>query len=396
MNSNIYKEAAIKFNTNKLKNIVKAVGNKAKTGKNNTGISKGVGTNVDNFKKNLENSGLNIKGGQSGINKAVSDLTKSDFGAVGMLGEGIYKGSKKVYKKIPDKYRTKIDKPLKNFVDKSRDVRNVADKAVTNANMKAGEFGYKHAPGKSKNLFVQKKKIELDSKNPTVRQYGEFGITKGTEPLNKAKKVALPIIGASTISNQLENLKYRPNEDQEKNVKKVANEDTASIDKVANIVENKIEEKTISKCSSSEPYSREELAGYFERMSKLASDASTQLMLASYIRDTLIEKNSSLEDENKQLKIAFDDMKKSSKVEKLAKDMMSRGMLVKSDYQSKVEELRNLDDNAFNLFKEAIYKMPYSQNSQGIDKLSYAIDTPECNVYDTERKKKLYETFNDN
>ena len=67
-------------------------------------------------------------------------------------------------------------------------------------------------------------------------------------------------------------------------------------------------------------------------------------------------------------------------------------MLTKYDYDSKVNELKQLDSLSFNLFKEAIYKMPVA-STNGIDKLSYVLDSN--NESSSDKKKELYETFDD-
>ena len=383
MNGNIYKEARV--NLNAIKNIAKGVGKYADKIIQSAPPTPGVSRSVKEFEKNLKNSNLKIKpvNGKNGVKAAVDDLTKSDFGLAGMVGGGVAKGGKVVYKKLPKSIRNKTDEPLKRVVTQVKDVRSKADRAVMNADIKAGAIAHKYAPGKSKNLFVQKRKVELNSDTPGVKQKAEFGVTKMTEPLNKAKKVVLLIVGANTVANSMEKLKYKPEEE------KTAIDRDELIDKIANVLENKVEDGVNTDYNSID---KKQLADCFGRMSKIASEASSKLMLASYTNEVLFNRNSALEKENRELKLAFEENKKQLEVEKLASDMITRGMLTKYDYDSKVNELKQLDSLSFNLFKEAIYKMPVA-STNGIDKLSYVLDSN--NESSSDKKKELYETFDD-
>ena len=155
------------------------------------------------------------------------------------------------------------------------------------------------------------------------------------------------------------------------------------------MLENKVEDGVNTDYNSID---KKQLADCFGRMSKIASEASSKLMLASYTNEVLFNRNSALEKENRELKLAFEENKKQLEVEKLASDMITRGMLTKYDYDSKVNELKQLDSLSFNLFKEAIYKMPVA-STNGIDKLSYVLDSN--NESSSDKKKELYETFDD-
>lgn len=384
MNGNIYKEA--RLNLNAVKNIGKGIGRYADKIITSSPPKAGVSRSLKEFEQNLNKSKLKLKSvdGKSGAKAAVDNLTKSDFGLAGMVGGGVYKGGKAVYKKLPKNIRKKTDQPLKKVITNAKDVRKRADRAVMNADIKAGAVAHKYAPGKTKNLFVQKREIELESKVPGVKQKAEFGITRATEPLNKAKKVVLPVVGANTLANQLDKLKYKPEEQEKKSCER-----EELIDKIANVLENKVEDEVNTKCCSID---KKQLADCFGRMSKVASEASSKLMLASYTNEVLLNRNSFLEKENRELKLAFEEGKKQLEVEKLASDMISRGMLTKNEYDNKVDELKQLDELSFSLFKEAIYKMPVA-STNGIDKLSYILDSN--NEPDPDKKKQLYETFDD-
>lgn len=324
--------------------------NMAKEASANRIISK----SVKELTKNLSNSGVKLKGG---VDSAVNQVTKTDFGMVGMLGGAAKGGAKAVGKQINKVLPNGAKKQVQKAIDKTKPVAETMSKArkkfdttIADIDMKGGALGHKYAPGKTKELFVQKKKFEIEPGiSPGNKMYLEHEINSMSEPLKKARNVAVPVAGGMYISDKLENLKYNPAK-EDANQKKTAQSREQVIDKVAHLIQNDSRAYTHIKKNADAQL-------YLEKMTKLASDASTMLKQASETQSAMMEKIASLEKENETLKAEIYSKVKDDRSTRLANEMIDKGIIKKAEYNAKKEEIYKMDDQAFNILKDIVDNM---------------------------------------
>lgn len=330
-----------------------------------------ISKSVKELTKNLSKSGVKLKGG---VDSAVNQVTKTDFGLVGMIG-GAAKGGvkavgKQVNKVLPDKAKTQVQKA----VDKTRPVaktmskaRKKFDTAIADIDMKGGALGYKYAPGKSKELFVQKKKFEIEpGMSPGNKMYLEHEINSMSEPLRKARNVAVPVAGGMYISDKLENLKYNP-ANEINNQKKTAQSREEVIDKVAHLIQNDSRAYTHIKQNIDKQL-------YLDKMTKLASEASGMLKQASENQSLMMEKIAYLEKENDDLRAQITSKIKDERSTSLTNNMIDKGIIKKAEYNAKKEEIYNMDDQAFNILKDIVDNISIQKTASeeiGVTSLMY-------------------------
>lgn len=341
--------------------------NMAKEASANRIISK----SVKELTKNLSSSGVKLKGG---VDSAVKQVTKTDFGLAGMALGATKDGTKVIGKQINKALPENAQKQVQKVVDKTKPVaesiskaRNKFDTAITDIDMKGGALGYKLAPGKTKELFVQKQKFEVDPKSVNGnKMYLEHEVNSMSEPLKKARNVAVPIAGGMYFNDKLEKMKYNP-ANIDDNQQKTAKTREELIDKVAYLIQN-----------DSRAYHQVkkniEVNEYVEKMTKLASDASSMLKQASEVQTLMMDKIASLEEENQNLKNAIMQKDKDEKSSKLADEMLDKGLIKLAEYNSKKEEIFNMDDYAFDILKSIVDNMSIQKTASeeyGISSLMY-------------------------
>ena len=341
--------------------------NMAKEASANRIISK----SVKELTKNLSSSGVKLKGG---VDAAVKQVTKTDFGLAGMAGGAVKEGAKAVGKGVNKVLPKNAQNKVQKVVNKTKPVaetmskaRNKFDNTIADIDMKGGAIGYKYAPGKSKELFVQKKRFEIDPKTPNGnKMYLEHEINSMSEPLRKARNVAVPIAGGMYFNDKLEKMKYNPNS-EENNQKKTAQTREEVIDKVAYLIQN-----------DSRAYHRAKGNAEFQeclgRMTKLASDASEMLKQASETQLAMMEKIASLEEENQNLKNKILCKEKDEKSTKLADEMLEKGLIKVAQYNTNKEEISKMDDHAFDILKSIVDNMSIQKTASeeyGVSSLFY-------------------------
>ena len=341
--------------------------NMAKEASANRIISK----SVKELTKNLSNSGVKLKGGVDG---AIKQVTKTDFGLAGMAGGAVKSGvkavGKGVNKVLPQNAQTKVQKVVdkaKPVADTVSKARKKFDTAITDIDMKGGAIGHKLAPGKSKELFVQKKRFELEpGMSKGNKMYLEHEVNSLSEPLKKARNVAVPIAGGMYFNDKLEKMKYNPATEEEKQ-KKTAKTREEVIDKVAHLIQNDSRAYHQVKRSS-------EMQQCLTKMTKLASDASEMLKQASETQIAMMDKIASLEEENRNLKSEILCKAKEEKSTKLADEMLDKGIIKLAEYNDKKEEIFKMDDYAFDILKSIVDNMSIQKTASeefGVSSLMY-------------------------
>ena len=373
------KEAAIVMPA--IKNIGRTITNTKKRVFKTPEDAKYVSKNLDEFRKNVTKSRLKTK---KPIDEIIKEQTRSDFGLTGMLASGVKEGTKwagkKVYEHMPEDVKKNINKKVQPHKAKAKQVsegvkkqREKLDKGIADLDMKLGGLGYKYAPGKTKNFFVGTKKIELAPKNKRgAKEYAEFKVTGISEPVKKTRNMVVPMAGGMYLADKMEKLKYQTPEQRALNnidsEPQTNNPDV--IDKVSFMLENKdVKENT--------NVSAKDFSYYLNKMSKLASQASTQLMLASYENKSLMEKVSQLEVEKSLIKIAYENEAKERNAKELATEMLGKGMIKKADYESKVKDLYQMDKQSFEIFRKTIHDIKIEKQASdckdGVDSLQFML-----------------------
>lgn len=344
-----------------------------------------ISKSVKELTKNLTNSGVKLKGG---VGNAVNQVTKTDFGMVGMAGNAAKSGAKTVGKQVNKVLPEGAKQNLNKVVDKAKPIsenmskaRKKFDNTITDIDMKGGAIGYKYAPGKSKELFVKKKQFEIDpGKSTGNKMYLEHEINSMSEPLKKARNVAVPIAGGMYLSDKLEKVKYNPmnggNSETNKQ-KKTAQSRDQVIDKVAYLIQNDSRAYTQVKKNVDAQL-------YLDKMTKLASDASVMLRQASETQTSMMSKIASLEEENKSLKEDIICRVRDDRSIKLADEMLDKGIIKKAEYDSKKEEIYNMEDQAFDILKSIVDNM----NIQKVASIEYGVDSLMYMAGESSQKEK--------
>lgn len=353
-----------------------------------------VSRNLDELSQNIKKSGLKTK---DNIRDIMKDSTKTDFGLTGMIGGGAKWLGQTAYNKIPQKVKGKLDTKIVNpakeglnpVLKAAKRKREKFDKDITNLDMKLGNLGYKYAPGKTKNIFVGTKKVELEPRNKSgANEYADFKITQISEPVRKARGFVVPIAGGAYIADKMEKLKYKTPEQQAlDNIDKQSfySED-GFIDKVSYMLENKGVKQNTN-------ISAQDFGYYLNKMSKLASQASTQLMLASYENKSLMEKISQLEVEKELIKIAYENEARERNAKEVATEMVEKGLINKCAYEDKVKDLYQMDKQSFEIFKKTIDDIKIQKQASdcqdGVDSLQFILGDSDNRV----GKQSMAEAF---
>lgn len=109
---------------------------------------------------------------------------------------------------------------------------------------------------------------------------------------------------------------------------------------------------------------REKVAGLLLKASKALKAAADNQRK----NEALLEK---LAIENKRLHLEMIAKTRADEAEKLAKLMNEKGLIKKADIDAKIEELCDLEDNAFIMFKQAVENIHVNYEKDGIDSLTF-------------------------
>lgn len=353
-----------------------------------------VSRNLDELSRNIKKSGLKTK---DSVNDIIKETAKTDFGLTGMLGGGAKWLTQTAYNKMPQKVKGKLDAKVVNpakegltpVLKAAKRKREKFDKDITNLDMKLGNLGYKYAPGKTKNLFVGTKKVELEPRNKSgASEYADFKMTQISEPVRKVRGFVVPIAGGAYLADKMEKLKYKTPEQQAlDNIDKQSfYEENGFIDKVSYMSENKDIEQNAN-------ISAQDFGYYLNKMSKLASQASTQLMLASYENKSLMEKVSQLEIEKELIKIAYENEARERNAKEVATEMVKKGLIHKCAYEEKVKDLYQMDKQSFEIFRKTIddinIQKQASDCQDGVDSLQFILGDSDNGV----GRKSMEEAF---
>jgi hypothetical protein len=286
------------------------------------------------------------------------------------------KTGKEVVKKI-DTVGEKIKGAMDSAIHKYQ-------KHLTNADIKAGNFVTEHTPFKKS--FVSKETFRVaDDIAGKPGQILEVNVPRLSKPIDSVKDKVLPTVGAFTVSSKMQEMadkkKQKNNQTGEGGVAmKSALSREQLIEKIAAFAkENDIQLVVPDPAENQQKY---------DKLATLANKAVEMLKEASAYGKNADEKANKLAEDKKKLELQLMAKNRSDRAVKLAYDMNERGLVKKADIDSKIDEIMDMNDDAFQILAETVSKMAISKTaaSEGVDSLSYISSGSDS---DEARKKTL-------
>lgn len=115
--------------------------------------------------------------------------------------------------------------------------------------------------------------------------------------------------------------------------------------------------------------------GSSDNVCLLLKKASNMLKVAAQNQKNLQTCNAKLTEENNELSNEIKDIQKEAEIEEVLNSMINKGLVSRSDTISKKAELFNMDELAFNSFKEAIENIQPAEKTAGIDSLTFITES---------------------
>jgi len=258
----------------------------------------------------------------------------------------------------------------KDISNRLRGGINKIKETIGDADIRAGSaISDKLKNTRLKNLFVENqsfKTLGLDGR-PDLNI--EVGIPSLSAPLNKTKKFALPTIGALTVANYL---RGKENKNEEENtapeggeaMERAALSKEELIGKIAEAIsggDNRIVINTRGSQSA-------------RKIAKVAEEAVSLLKIASEELEDLKVQVEKLAESNRKYELQLMAKARSSRAVKLASRMNNFGLVKTAELDKKIDEIMDMDDDAFEILAETVKTMGLTKKSsteEGIDSLQY-------------------------
>lgn len=226
---------------------------------------------------------------------------------------------------------------------------------------KAMEEYAKAADASRKSIFVEKRHLSpniddiTDLKERLNRGPDKAAIAyipRASAPIGKSMKVVLPIVGAGTIA-------MKTDEAVEK--KRRAKEGSSDMNK------RELAEKVASSLGDASLAKRVDKTDdvLIRKIASATLDAAGMMKRASAEIRASREFMEKIANENRMLKLQVMAMERSGRAVELATKMKNKGLLKRAEFDSKVDEIMDLNDEAFKLLKEAVDMSPdvFSEDS---------------------------------
>jgi len=346
---------------------------RAKNIKHLTQILKNTGRNIDGASAAEAVKNIYSKGGSgslvydlaSGLPKKilrfggkkvpVNSVTKKN-----MFGKTKYKTEFKRVNTVGDKIKRGLDKALDTYQRKATDI-----------DIKAGNFvADKLKDKKISKAFIEKKHFTVNGVGNEADKIMQVEIPKLTEPISKATNKALPLIGAYTVSTKLDELarkKRNQNSEGGEAMKKNASKEDL-IDKIASAVSEKNIQIVIK--------NPDKLEKQYKKLASLANKATEMLKVAQVNSQHDKEEIQKLAAENKKLKLQIIAKNRSDRAIKLANTMYQKRLIKKADIDSKIDEIMDMNDQAYEVLAETVENITVKTASyeEGVDSLEFISD----------------------
>lgn len=306
-------------------------------------------SNLDDLKRAADN----VYGGSKSATKVVDDLLfgSNKTGSV-LLDMLVSKSGKKT-----GKLANNIKKTQRKIADLDMRAGTKLHNVVSKGLDKKEKLGRIDRLRKGvANSFV--KEYTMDISKPNGLTHGvKANLETGSllEPVSKVKDKALPLIGASAVTNSLAT-KYKKQKGGE--------------DKVAKINTDKI----IEKIAGCKPAS--------SGIEKIASENHKDMLLekSKEMLKVASEKIKFLENcceklamENQSFHLDIMQREKHDEAVKIANEMHSKGLIKKADINDKISDISAMDDESLALFKKAMEDVVVPQ-SEGVSDLTFILD----------------------
>lgn len=334
--------------------------------------------NLSHIEDILKNSGKHF-------DEPIKDVAKGLYKGNGS-GSMFYDMAAGIPKKILRFGGTKELVKNKKGIEKLRRVNTIGDRLtgrisrvfdkpqqiLMNADIKAGNF----LKDKLKtNKFDYAQQFKTMSKQDIPQEILEINVPRLTAPVNRAEEAVLPLVGSFTIASQMgkihENKKQKQGGDAV-NENKLASRRNELIDKIAEYVDNNIQK------DKQEKLSEDNLQSDFIKLSQLANESIDMLKTASITIKAKKEEINKLACENQQLKLQLMAKTRSERAVKLANQMVEKGIIKKAGTESKIDEIMELNDDAYNVLNRTVSEMKITKEaSDGINSIDFVGFTPD-------------------
>lgn len=235
----------------------------------------------------------------------------------------------------------------------------------------------KHKPTKKmSNAFVYNHDIPLASNpNGIADELVRVSVPSLTAPIEKAKNAVLPTAGALYLNSKIVDAAQNKNKGGD-----VMNESEYREmlkEKIATALGNRAE-KTATVIQHNEE-------------AKLFLKASNMLKIAACKQKEMETDLIKLANENKQLNHELYLIKKAEEAKIVTEMMVNKGLIKKADMEEKINELIEMDKNAFIMFKEAIQNVhPEEKTAASVDDLTFLFSSNNI-----EHRKTLEDSIED-
>jgi hypothetical protein len=330
-------------------------------------------SNFDDLVKNLkelQQQGKNFKG-----HTDPEELARYIMYDKGGSGSIVLDGANALLNKVTGKKRAGdiIKRKLSN-----------TQRKLSNADIKAGNK-VQQTLAKNKvtkgmgNAFTYKHKIPLKT-NPdgVADEIIQVSVPALTAPIEKVKKAVLPTAGAmylnSKIMNSVEKKRHKGGDDvvKESEYRQNLKEKIAAV-----LLDSASETASITPIVDNE-------AGLLLR-------ASNVLKTAAYKQKEMENDMIKLANENKKLMDELCIIKKADEAKSVADMMLNKGLIKVADVQSKINEMIEMDENAFRMFKQAIENVRAVEKvASGVDDLTFLMESNNI-----EHRKSLADSLED-
>ncbi len=338
-----------------------------------------VVNNLDDLARILKRSGKNFAEGSvdNTIKKMYTNGGSGSlvFDALSNIPKKVLRfgGQKKTIRVGGNKFKTQrvntVGDKIKDSLDKAVEKY---QRSATNLDMKAGGYlNDKLKNTKAKNLFKDKKQFKINRAKGKPDEILEVDVGSLSAPLNKTKKTALPIIGAFTVSSKMDE-HYRKKQERGSEGGEAMIKGAYSKDELIEKIASTVSEKNIKIVIQSPDKLQED----FKKLASLANKTVEMLKVASAETKQSKSENEKLAHENKMLKLKLIASNKSDRAVKLAYKMHQNGLIKKADIEKKIDELMDMNDEAYEVVAETVDTMIEKEaGEQGIDSLAYIMDS---------------------
>ena len=194
----------------------------------------------------------------------------------------------------------------------------------------------------------------------TVTGFVPTEVARLSAPIDKTKKFGGPILGAIGVGSIVDSVKNPQDmEEGDHDMKKDATDaKELFLSKVA---------ETILKVSY-----MQQLQEYHNSLLTKTAEASDLLKSASLHISSLEEELSSTLDELDQIKLQLIAKEKATKAVKLAKEMVSKNIIKKSEFDTEVDKIMEMSDDAYEVLKQTVSSVRLgSKEEEALDKISF-------------------------